>query len=139
MAKKPGSKTKRTVTGARETKHSTTNAMTGAAKRTTKLAKSAQTATQSDPGALSTRAKGAKSPQATGRSTRTVTKPRGTDQRSAQIEAVPCEPAPTFEQIRKRAYEYYLERSGAPGDATSDWLQAERELRQLLAAQGVAT
>jgi glycosyltransferase involved in cell wall biosynthesis len=35
------------------------------------------------------------------------------------------------EQIRKRAYELYLARArtGAAGDPTTDWLQAERELR----------
>jgi len=36
----------------------------------------------------------------------------------------------TDEQIRSRAYEIYLARSGAPGDALSDWVQAERELRE---------
>jgi hypothetical protein len=36
---------------------------------------------------------------------------------------------PTAEQIRQRAYEIYLSRSGAAGDELQDWLQAERELR----------
>ena len=36
--------------------------------------------------------------------------------------------APTLEQIQVRAYEIYLERQGAPGNQTEDWLQAEREL-----------
>lgn len=37
----------------------------------------------------------------------------------------------TPERIRTRAYEIFQERSGrgAAGDALSDWLQAERELR----------
>ncbi len=35
---------------------------------------------------------------------------------------------PTEEQIRSRAYEIFLRRNGGPGDAHSDWLQAEREL-----------
>ncbi len=35
---------------------------------------------------------------------------------------------PTQEQIRARAYEIYLRRKGGPGDAMSDWKQAEREL-----------
>jgi len=35
---------------------------------------------------------------------------------------------PTLEQIQQRAYEIYLERSGAPGNQTEDWLRAEREL-----------
>jgi hypothetical protein len=32
------------------------------------------------------------------------------------------------EEIRCRAYEIYLERSGQPGGELDDWLQAEREL-----------
>lgn len=32
------------------------------------------------------------------------------------------------EQIRKRAYELYLARDGAPGDALQDWVQAEAEI-----------
>ena len=36
--------------------------------------------------------------------------------------------APTEEQIRARAFEIYLARNGGPGDADSDWAQAEREL-----------
>lgn len=34
----------------------------------------------------------------------------------------------TPEQIQARAYEIYKARQGGPGDAVSDWLQAEREL-----------
>jgi hypothetical protein len=37
---------------------------------------------------------------------------------------------PTPEQIQLRAYEIYLERSGAPGNELQDWVQAERELLQ---------
>ena len=37
-------------------------------------------------------------------------------------------PAPTHEEISRRAYEIYLERNGAPGDPHSDWLRAEAEL-----------
>lgn len=37
---------------------------------------------------------------------------------------------PSHEQIRRRAYERYCARNGAPGDALQDWLEAERELRQ---------
>ncbi len=37
---------------------------------------------------------------------------------------------PTSDQIQLRAYEIYLERHGAPGDALEDWVQAERELLQ---------
>lgn len=35
---------------------------------------------------------------------------------------------PTHEEIALRAYEIYLERGGAPGDALQDWTRAEREL-----------
>ena len=38
-------------------------------------------------------------------------------------------PAPAAEQIQARAYEIYLARGGCDGDAHSDWLQAEQELR----------
>ena len=38
------------------------------------------------------------------------------------------EGAPTHEEIALRAYEIYLERGGAPGDALQDWTRAEREL-----------
>ncbi|MEW6251454.1 MAG: DUF2934 domain-containing protein [Planctomycetota bacterium] len=41
---------------------------------------------------------------------------------------------PTEEQIRARAYEIYLRRNGGCGDAHSDWLQAEAELRSELRA-----
>jgi hypothetical protein len=34
----------------------------------------------------------------------------------------------TPDRIRLRAYEIYQARNGAPGDAESDWAQAEREL-----------
>lgn len=36
--------------------------------------------------------------------------------------------APTHEEIALRAYEIFLERGGAPGDALQDWSRAEREL-----------
>lgn len=38
--------------------------------------------------------------------------------------------APTHEQIALRAYEIYLERGGAPGDALQDWTRAEQELME---------
>jgi hypothetical protein len=34
------------------------------------------------------------------------------------------------EEIRRRAYQIYLERGGQPGRELDDWLQAERELKQ---------
>ena len=39
---------------------------------------------------------------------------------------------PTEEQVRARAFQIYLARNGAPGDAHSDWVQAERELTKEL-------
>jgi len=35
---------------------------------------------------------------------------------------------PSPEEIRRRAYEIYLERGGGPGDELDDWMRAEREL-----------
>jgi hypothetical protein len=35
--------------------------------------------------------------------------------------------APSQEEIRRRAYEIYLERGGLPGRELEDWLQAESE------------
>lgn len=37
---------------------------------------------------------------------------------------------PSKQAIRDRAYQIYLARNGAPGDAESDWAAAERELRE---------
>jgi hypothetical protein len=37
---------------------------------------------------------------------------------------------PTDEEIRARAYELYLQRSGEDGDAAGDWLRAETEYRE---------
>ena len=34
------------------------------------------------------------------------------------------------EEIRRRAFEIYLERGEQPGSDLDDWLQAERELRR---------
>jgi hypothetical protein len=38
--------------------------------------------------------------------------------------------APSHEEIRRRAYEIYLERDGHAGDTLDDWLRAERELQK---------
>jgi hypothetical protein len=40
--------------------------------------------------------------------------------------------APSHEEIRRRAYEIYLERDGHAGDALDDWLSAERELQEIV-------
>ena len=39
--------------------------------------------------------------------------------------------APSHEEIRRRAYEIYLERGDFPGDELDDWLRAERELQKV--------
>ena len=39
--------------------------------------------------------------------------------------------APSHEEIRRRAYEIYLERGDSPGDELDDWLRAERELQKI--------
>src|SRR5437870_9877977 len=33
-----------------------------------------------------------------------------------------------LERVRRKAYELYLGRGGAPGDAIDDWLEAERQI-----------
>jgi hypothetical protein len=38
---------------------------------------------------------------------------------------------PSHEEIRRRAYEVYLERGDLPGDELDDWLRAERELHKV--------
>lgn len=35
----------------------------------------------------------------------------------------------TYEQIAERAYQIYLKRGFGPGDANSDWIEAERQLK----------
>jgi hypothetical protein len=37
---------------------------------------------------------------------------------------------PTVQEIRRRAYQEYLERGGQDGSAVKDWLTAERELSE---------
>lgn len=37
---------------------------------------------------------------------------------------------PSEDEIRRRSYEVYLARNGGDGDPLSDWLTAERELRE---------
>lgn len=40
------------------------------------------------------------------------------------------------EEIRRRAYEIYLERGGVPGSESEDWLVAEREVLARSATAG---
>jgi hypothetical protein len=46
----------------------------------------------------------------------------------ARPKSKPVTTLPTREEIQLRAYEIYLERRGAPGDALEDWVRAEKEL-----------
>jgi hypothetical protein len=48
-----------------------------------------------------------------------------------QADETSARPAPSDEEIRRRAYEIYLERGGLPGDEIDDWLRAERELQKV--------
>lgn len=45
-------------------------------------------------------------------------------------------PAPSPEQIRKRAQEIFESRGCTPGSELEDWLQAEIELRSAIARPG---
>jgi Protein of unknown function (DUF2934) len=48
---------------------------------------------------------------------------------SAPVEEAPLHSEPSTEEISRRAYEIFLERGGAHGSDSDDWLQAELELR----------
>ena len=61
--------------------------------------------------------------------------PQQTIQKSMPASEVTAGIEPTFEEIRKRAFEIYVARGGAPGDPVNDWLRAERELRELRSSQ----
>ena len=49
--------------------------------------------------------------------------------KSAQNNGKVALASPTLEQIRRRAYEIYLQRNGQPGNPEADWRQAEQEVR----------
>ena len=42
------------------------------------------------------------------------------------------------EEIRRRAYEIYVERGSTPGNESEDWLTAEREVRSRYQAERTA-
>ncbi len=44
----------------------------------------------------------------------------------SQPDDISANGAPNHDEIRRRAYEIYLERGGLPGHELEDWLQAER-------------
>ncbi len=50
---------------------------------------------------------------------------RATKQPEPPLRSIPSE-----DEIRKRAYEIYLERGSRPGSALEDWLKAKAELEQ---------
>jgi Protein of unknown function (DUF2934) len=45
-------------------------------------------------------------------------------------------PAPSQEEIARRAYEIFLSRDGEPGHEAEDWQQAEKELLEARRARG---
>ncbi|MGC8551516.1 MAG: DUF2934 domain-containing protein [Phycisphaerae bacterium] len=60
---------------------------------------------------------------------RSSTKDReGTSSLAPAMESAAA-PAFSYEQIAERAYQIYLQRGFRPGDAVSDWLEAERQLK----------
>jgi hypothetical protein len=56
------------------------------------------------------------------------TGPQGTTTQAAETGEASVGNAARDEDIRRRAYEIYLERGEQPGRELDDWLQAEREL-----------
>jgi hypothetical protein len=49
----------------------------------------------------------------------------------SHAEDASANPGPSPEEIRRRAYEIYLERNADAGDELDDWLRAERELQKM--------
>jgi hypothetical protein len=62
---------------------------------------------------------------------RNVTLERDASPIRPQAEDTSANHAPSHEEIRRRAYEIYLERNGLPGDELDDWHRAERELQKV--------
>jgi len=61
----------------------------------------------------------------------------GDDRVTAAVRTNPAEAVfgraePTKREVRDRAYFIYLARGGTNGDSVSDWVRAERELREEL-------
>jgi len=78
----------------------------------------------SRPNPRAPRARSTKTPPAS-----TSPRPRRRTAKSAPPESAAAPTVtPTYDEIARRAYEISLARNGGPGDALSDWLQAEREL-----------
>jgi Protein of unknown function (DUF2934) len=47
---------------------------------------------------------------------------------SSRTDDISARRAPNHDEVRRRAYEIYIERGGLPGQELEDWLQAEREI-----------
>jgi hypothetical protein len=58
-----------------------------------------------------------------------VRAPKTVDSAADKAVAPPAPAGPTVDDIRRRAYERYLERGGNHGRHFDDWLEAEKELR----------
>ena len=58
----------------------------------------------------------------------TATVKRTAPARKPVTKPKPVKPAPTREEIAKRAFEIYMGRGQVPGREQEDWAQAEREL-----------
>ena len=66
---------------------------------------------------------------------RSKSKPASMPDADQQLEATRARP--TQEDIATRAYQIYVQRGEAEGDALGDWLRAERELTEADAANAV--
>lgn len=66
----------------------------------------------------------------------TVRKSRSLPRSKSVVEVHPSAISPTEAEIRRRAYEIYTSRGGAPGRPEWDWQQAELELRARFALLG---
>jgi Protein of unknown function (DUF2934) len=67
----------------------------------------------------------------TAKGKRNVSLKLGASPNQPRAEDTSANHAPSHEEIRRRAYEIYLERDGLPGDELADWLRAERELQKV--------
>lgn len=63
---------------------------------------------------------------------------RNAEARSTQAETGEAPVETRDEEIKRRAYEIYLERGEQPGRELDDWLQAERELERGVLWRGQA-
>jgi hypothetical protein len=54
---------------------------------------------------------------------------------TARAKETPTETLPLEEQIRRRAYELYIDRASQSGSEIDDWLRAEEEIRSNLEQQ----